>query len=412
MATERGVGRRRVLGLVGSAALGAAAGGGVVHASGDSRTRDDRPARGGGEQVRRGGDTLSPWGRHQPGVAAAPAAVTTWVALDLLPALHRSRDRDALGRMLRVLTGDVEALTEGRGAPGDPAPWLAVGGADLTITVGLGPRLLDGRWGLPAPAGWGRVPPMRHDRLRERWSGGDLVVAVAGRDATTVGHAVRRLVADVGPFATPRWRQTGSWNGLDADGRPVTGRNWFGQVDGSANPRPGTALFDETVWIDDGPWAGGTTLVLRRIRMDLTTWDRLTRIDQERSVGRDLATGAPLGGGKEHDDVDLEARVDGRLVVARDAHVRRSHPSLNGGVRIFRKGANYEEHDPATGETEAGLFFASAQADLMGQFVPIQRTLDESDALNEWTTAIGSAEVAVLPGFEQGEWLGRSLLEG
>ena len=145
--------------------------------------------------------------------------------------------------------------------------------------------------------------------------------------------------------------------------------------------------------------------------MDLPTWDRLTRDEQERSVGRDLATGAPLTGGTELDDVDLRARRDGRLVLARDSHVRRSHPSLNGGARIFRKGANYEEHDPDTGATEAGLLFTSAQADLTRQLVPIQRSLDQADALNEWTTAIGSAEAAVLPGFGEGEWLGQSLLE-
>ena len=36
--------------------------------------------------------------------------------------------------------------------------------------------------------------------------------------------------------------------------------------------------------------------------------------------------------------------------------------------------------------------------------------LDELDQLNEWTTAIGSAVFVVLPGFEDGSWLGESLL--
>lgn len=397
------LGRRGFLGYVGSAAVGAAAGATATAAASGGLQPATQPAEPSTTVVRRVGETRSPYGPHQPGVAAPNAAVTEIVALDLRPELHRTRDRDALARVLRLVSGDVVSLCQGRGAPGDPTPWLAAGGADLTITIGLGDRMLGEGWGLPYPPGWQVVPDMRHDALEPRWTGGDVGLVVAGRDATTVGHAVRRLVADTAPFATPRWRQQGSWNGFDAEGRPVTGRNLFGQVDGSANLVPGTDLFDSTVWIDRGPWAGGTTLVLRRIRMDLSEWDRLTRDQQERSVGRELASGAPLGGGAELDDVDPDA-------LARDAHARRSHPSVNGGARIFRKGANYEVVDRAVPET--GLLFQSYQADLAGQYVPIQRSLDELDALNEWTTAVRSAELAVLPGLSEGSWLGEKLLAG
>ncbi|WP_166140804.1 Dyp-type peroxidase [Nocardioides ochotonae] len=397
-----GVGRRGFLGYVGTAVAGAAAGvGGATLAGSSGRAEEPAAAP---DTSSWAGRTIDPHGPHQPGVAATPAHVTELVALDLLP----GTDRDALGRLMRVWTGDVEALTQGRPAPGDTAPWLATANADLTITVGAGPGAFGPRRLGAPPPGFGEVPPMRHDRLQERWNGGDLVLQVAGRDATTVAHAVRRLVADAAPFATLRWRQQGSWNGTGPQGQPVTGRNLFGQVDGSANPRPGTPLFDQTVWIPDGPWAGGTTLVVRRIRMDLDTWDELTRDEQEQSVGRRLDDGAPLSGGDELDDVDLRARSGGRLVVARDAHARRSHPGLNGGRRIFRKGANYVLDTDAG--VESGLIFQSFQADLLDQFVPIQQTLDELDSLNEWTTAIGSATFAVLPGFEPGSWLGQSLL--
>ncbi|WP_110182742.1 Dyp-type peroxidase [Nocardioides solisilvae] len=402
------VGRRRLLGYVGTAVAGAAAGAsaGVVGAQAlddDGRARPGAPAPGADALPR----VVPAHGPHQPGVAAHLSGVTELVALDLLPEVRRARDRDALARLLRVWTGDVESLTAGRGAPGDTAPWLAAV-ADLTVTVGLGPGVLGEEWGIPAPVGFAKVPPMRHDRLREEWSGGDLLLLVNGADATTVGHAVRRMVADARPFAALRWRQQGAWRGRDQQGRPVTGRNLFGQVDGSANPRPGTDLFDSTVWIRDGAWAGGTTLVLRRIRMDLPTWDELTRAEQEASVGRRLDDGAPLTGGHERSDLDLAARADGRWVVAKDAHARRTHPSSHGGRRIFRKGANYEVVTPAGSET--GLLFQSFQRDLTDQFVPIQQAMDVSDALNEWTTAVGSAEFAVLPGFAEGQWLGHQLL--
>lgn len=400
------VGRRGFLGYLGTAAAGAAAGvgAGVVGA----RALEEGP-----EAVaegRRVGESHDPWGPHQSGVAAHPGAVTETVALDLLDDLLVSGDRDRLARLLRVWSTDVAALMRGRGTPGDTAPWLASEHADLTITVGLGLRLFEEPWSLPRPRGFEAVPAMEHDRLEERWSGGDLLLVVSGRDGTTVGHAVRRLVADAAPFARQRWRQSGTWNPHSPHGEPITGRNLFGQVDGSANPQPGTDLFTSTVWITDGPWTGGTTVVVRRIRMDLPTWDTLTRQEQEGSVGRDLATGAPLTGGGELDDVRLSAKEGDRFVINPHAHARRSHPSTNGGRRIFRKGANYETHDGS--RSEAGLVFSSYQANLADQFTPIQTMLDQGDELNEWTVAVGSAEFAVLPGFAEDDWLGRSVLEG
>lgn len=406
-APPAGWGRRRLLGYAASAAAGAAVGAPVATVlSGDG---DRRAAAAPVSSTLPAGGLVSPYGPHQPGVAQATPHVGELVALDLLADV----DRDALGRLLRLWTGDVQALTEGRAAPGDTAPELAAARAELTVTIGLGPGVFT-RPGLARlrPGGLTRVPPMRHDRLRPAWSGGDLVLLVAGADATTVAHAVRRLVADAAPFARLRWRQVGSWNGVDADGRPATGRNLFGQVDGSGNPRAGTDLFDRTVWIADGAWAGGTTLVVRRIRMNLDTWDHLTRDEQERTVGRRLGDGGPLTGGGELSALDLAAREEGRWVIPLDAHARRSHPSTNGGARILRKGLNYTREVEADGGVaiESGLVFCSFQADVARQFTPLQRSLDESDALNEWTTAIGSAEFAVLPGFEPGGWLGEQVL--
>ncbi len=57
----------------------------------------------------------------------------------------------------------------------------------------------------------------------------------------------------------------------------------------------------------------------------------------------------------------------------------------------------------------SGLLFASYQADVDRQFLPIQRRLDESDMLNEWTTPIGSAVYAIPPGCAEGGFIGESL---
>jgi dye decolorizing peroxidase len=355
---------------VGWAVAGAPAGSaaGVAWAG----TRDDAP------DARPTG-ALSPYGAHQPGIAAPTPAVVEVIALDLLP----GTDHDAVARLLRAWTGDAEALTAGRPTPGDTEPWLA--GAGVTVTVGLGARALAAARVEPPP-GFGAVPPMRHDRLEERWSDGDLVLVVGAPEGTTAAHAVRQLVRDAAPFARQRWRQAGSWNGVDRAGRPVTGRNLFGQLDGTGNPAPGTEEFDRTVWIADPPWRGGTTLVVRRIAMDLDTWASLTRDEQERAVGRRLDDGTRLRPTRPGAHADLAAAA------------------RNAGRRIFRKGVNY-----SVGE-ESGLLFLAFQASIEDQFVPLQQTLDRADALNEWTTAVGSASFAVLPGFADGDWLGSTLL--
>lgn len=350
---------------------------------------------------------IDPYGDHQPAVAATSPKHAELVALNLLG----GTDKAALGRLMRLWTTDIVALSAGRPAPGDTAPELAVPNVALTVTVGLGPRVftLPGLSSLK-PAGLDELPVMSHDRLADAWSGGDLLLLVGADDPVSVVHAVRRLVADAAPFAKPAWRQTGFWNSTGPDGRPVTGRNLFGQVDGTGNPVPGTAEFASTVWADGPAWfEGGTTLVVRRIRMNLDTWDELTRSEQERAVGRKLSNGAPQTGSAEHDELDLEARdADGRLVIAETAHARLSHHSTNDGRRIFRKGLNYV-HDTG-GRRESGLIFLSYQADIGGQFLPLLARLDAADALNEWTTTIGSAVFALPPGFRPSSWLAQSLL--
>lgn len=249
---------------------------------------------------------------------------------------------------------------------------------------------------------------MDHDALQERWSGGDLLVMVQADDETSVAHASRRMLVDARPFARQRWTQNGFWRGVDPDGNPVTGRNLFGQVDGSRNPSADEQ--DRVLWSSDDWLAGGTQFVLRRIEMDLDEWDALIRDRQEESLGRDLVEGAPLTGGEERDDIDLAARLDGVPVVALDAHARRAHPFENGGRQMLRRSVNYTHVDDAGVET-AGLLFVAMQASIAEQFIPVQQTLDASDALNEWTTAIGSAVFALPPGFTPERHLAAALFD-
>ena len=399
------VGRRRLLGYAGAAGAGLAGGTALGWGTAAARPTPTPPAVA-PEVIRQ---TYSPHEAHQAGITTPTPAVTRLVAFTLGELAVQP-----LSRLLKLWSSDIEALMAGRPVLGDPTPELAQAGVSLSVTVGLGPRVFE----LPglaaaAPDGFLDVPPMQHDRLQARWCGGDLVVLVAADDATTVEYATRRLVRDARTFATPAWEQTGSWRGTSG-GRAVTGRNLFGQVDGTGNPSG--ELLEATLWPTDPPawFAGGTTLVVRRIEMDLDFWDRTTRERQEKVIGRRLADGAPLTGQVEHDALDLLAEdATGAPVIPTDAHARRSHPDENNSRRILRRGLNYTHTEVVDGVpvTTSGLVFCSFQASIARQFAPVQTRIDTLDALNDWTHAIGSAVFALPGGFAEGDWIARSLLQ-
>ena len=166
---------------------------------------------------------------------------------------------------------------------------------------------------------------------------------------------------------------------------------------------------------DDGsaqPWlAGGTQMVLRRIRMELDTWDELDRSSKELAIGRRLDNGAPLTGQHETDPVDVTAMRNGIRVIPPNSHVALAHPQQP-GERFLRRPYNYDD-PPTAGETsDSGLIFVTFQRDIDRQFVPVQRRLAEFDAMNRWITPIGSAVYVIPPGVQPGRYLGIQLLEG
>ncbi|MFC9767953.1 Dyp-type peroxidase, partial [Rhodococcus jostii] len=79
------------------------------------------------------------------------------------------------------------------------------------------------------------------------------------------------------------------------------------------------------------------------------------------------------------------------------------------GERFHRRGYNYDD-PPVIGEvSNSGLIFVSYQRDIDTQFLPVQRRLAEFDALNQWTTPIGSAVYAIPPGALPGGYLAQTL---
>jgi dye decolorizing peroxidase len=80
---------------------------------------------------------------------------------------------------------------------------------------------------------------------------------------------------------------------------------------------------------------------------------------------------------------------------------------------MLRRGWSYDDSPGTDSISDAGLLFCAYVADVDRQFVPVQRRLAEADLLNTWTTPIGSAVFAILPGVTDpaaGDHLGRTLL--
>lgn len=393
--------RRGLLGSVaagaGVAALGAVAGAGVTRAATHSEVAAAL------HSTKTGTDVISCHGAHQAGVTTPATSHLRALAFMLRPEVQR----EDLQRLMRLLTADIEALTSGAAPVADSEPHLALVPARLTITVAVGAEFV-ARVNPAAVPGWlGPLPAFKKDRLAPEFNGGDLLLQLTADDQVTVSHAARVLTRTVRSFTTPHWIQDGfrRTRGSEPDG--TTMRNLMGQVDGSFNPEPTDPDFSSLVWLDaSAGWlAGGTCQVLRRIRMELDTWDEVDRPGREATIGRTLATGAPLTGGSEKDPGDFTAVNELKLpVIHAAAHIRRAH-STDPAERIFRRSYNYDAG------SEQGLLFMCYQRDPRKQFIPIQQRLDDLDMLNQWVTHTGSAVFAVLPGWQPGGMLAQALFE-
>lgn len=355
-----------------------------------------------------GTETVPFYGPHQSGIATAPQTHAVVLAFHVDPAIGK----DGAKRLLRILSQDAQRLSQGEPSLTDAEPELATNPANLTVTVGLGPNFFDYAQISQHKPGWlKQLPGYRIDALEERWNEGDLVIQLCGDDEIAVAHARRILTRQIARFAQVKWAQRGFKQSRGSQAGDTTMRNLMGQVDGTAN-LPVTD-HDELLWCgpDQGIWEGGTSMVVRRIAMNLDTWDEVDRIAREDSVGRTLSNGAPLTGTNEHDvpDFDAVSRL-GFPIIPEYSHVRRSRPD-DPKQRIWRRAYNYDDAPLDGHSSNSGLVFISFQADVDRQYAPIQERLAEMDALNEWTTPIGSAVFAVLPGCQPGQYLGQTLLE-
>ncbi|SEE02741.1 dye decolorizing peroxidase [Streptomyces sp. 3213] len=404
-----GVSRRRLLGTAGATGLVlGAAGGAVGYAA--------APA-GATPLTSLGADRAMFHGKHQPGITEGLQARGHLVAFDLAAGAGRKE----AAALLRRWSTTAQRLMAGEPAAQDDTDVARdAGPSSLTITFGFGNSFFS-RTGLEKqrPASLDPLPDFSSDQLDKSRSNGDLWVQIGADDALVAFHALRTIQKDAGSAAKVRWQMNGFNRTPGATAHKMTARNLMGQLDGTRNPKPTESDFDKRIFVPasgsaDPAWmANGSYAVVRRIRMLLDDWEKLSTGAQENVVGRRKSNGAPLSGGDETTAMDLEKTdAKGALVVPINAHARIARPDQNGGAAMLRRPFSYHDGIAADGTPDAGLLFVCWQADPLRGFVTVQRKLDRGDALSTYIRHEASGLFAVPGGAAEGEYVGQQLLEG
>ncbi|MGJ5898209.1 deferrochelatase/peroxidase EfeB [Streptomyces sp. V2] len=414
--TQEGLSRRALLGTAGAAGLvlGAAGGAGAAYAAAPGEATPLTSV---------GADEVAFHVKHQPGILQGLQAKGHVLAFDLAAGAGRAQAVALMRRWSRT----AERLMAGEAAgPGDTGIAMDAGPSALTITFGFGHSFF-AKAGLEKqrPVALDPLPSFSSDRLDKARSDGDLWVQIGANDALVAFHALRAIQKDAGSAAKVRWQMNGFNRSPGATAHPMTARNLMGQMDGTRNPKPTEPDFDQRIFVpasgsssgsssEHPVWmANGSYAVVRRIRMLLDDWEKLTVAAQEQVIGRRKADGAALSGGSETTAMDLE-KVDakGDLVVPINAHARISRPDQNGGAAMLRRPFSFHDGIDPDGTPDAGLLFICWQADPLRGFVTVQRKLDRGDALSKYIRHESSGLYAVPGGAEEGGYVGQSLLEG
>ncbi|WP_406168118.1 iron uptake transporter deferrochelatase/peroxidase subunit [Streptomyces sp. NBC_00996] len=401
--------RRSLIGWGGAGlALGAAAAGGAVAMTRTGNDVDPTAAE--------TGAAVAFHGTHQAGIATAVQDRLHFAAFDV-----KTDDRAEFVQLLKDWTEAARRITAGHAVgegaygglaeapPDDTGEALGLKPSRLTLTIGFGPSLFD-KFGLQdqRPEALVDLPKFPGDNLEKARSNGDLCIQACADDPQVAVHAIRNLARIGFGKVAIRWSQLGFGKTSSTTPDAQTPRNLMGFKDGTRNiAGTETDRLKKFVWAGegDGPgWmTGGSYLVARRIRMNIETWDRTSLQEQEDVFGRDKGEGAPVGKAKERDKPFLKAMKP-------DAHVRLAHPDSNNGVTILRRGYSFTDGTDGLGRLEAGLFFLAYQRDVRKGFIPLQRNLSRSDALNEYIQHVSSAVFAVPPGVrDKDDWWGRAL---
>jgi deferrochelatase/peroxidase EfeB len=394
-------------GLAVTGALSGAATGGSANGGSANGGSANGGSANGGEA---GGGTVAFHGARQAGIVTPAQPQATVLACDVLAA-----DSAGLRDLLQTITDRARALTVGGTPPdtGIAAPPIDSGvlGPDLpsdrlTITVGVGSSLFDGRFGLAAkrPAGLTPMPVFEDDHLDPAQTHGDLSVQICADNRDAVGHAVRDIAKATRGGLAVRWRVDGFKSPPRPSGTP---RNLLGFKDGTSN-LPTTD--GQLIWVPDGWAANGSYQVIRKIRMLVEFWDRISVEEQENLVGRRRDSGAPMDGNAETDAPRFSADPTGAATPL-TSHIRLANPRTpeSAASRILRRPYNFDNGMDLVGNLDMGLLFIAYQANTQAQFEAVQRRL-AGEPLVDYIEPVGGGYFLALPGVrDASDYLGRPM---
>jgi deferrochelatase/peroxidase EfeB len=362
------------------------------------------------------------YGEHQAGIVTPAQDRLAFASMNVLDGASRGDLRD----LLTDWTSAAERMTRGRlvgddsdldDPPLDTGEAIGSPAGGLTVTIGYGPSLFDGRFGLGSkkPALLADLPPLPNENLDPDYVGGDLCIQACSDDPLVAFHAVRNLARLGLGVVDYNWMELGFGKTSSTSSAQATPRNLLGFKDGTRNIKSQqTGLLDDYVWVGDETdqaWMrGGSYLIARRIQIFIENWDRDDLGDQQNVIGRVKVSGAPLTGGGEFTAPNFTKKNGlGQPVIPAGAHIRLASHEENGGTRILRRGYSFTDGiDPVRGTLLGGLFFI-AFVKRPEQFVSLQQKLGTSDALNEYIQHIGSGIFAVPPGIRRGQHWGDAL---